>query len=428
MSETAILSMFFKDRDSFERFSGAIPSHLLENETSIMLADLAEWYKLNPDDSRVDLRSFWEWFKLVRHPSYQHDQLTNYHIQLNTIKDFPKHDKTANEIVKTLILREAAAKIATMADAYAAGESKDFFNNLPDLWETAAKEANVLDDDEYEVKTTLVEIGEKLDNREAGLSWRCNMFNTAAGPIRPGNLICLAAYVDSGKTSLAASEVTYMAKQLPEGKRVLWLNNEQAGDEVKLRICQAALGMSIDEIRDVGWGNAWQKYQDYMQDDEKIVLIDTARITPALVRRKLRQHDIGLAVFDQLHKLQGKFNVVGDAKVDRMSAAFQYGRELAKEHHMPVIAIHQARGASALEQTQIKDNQNWFLEMSELAGSRDAIQAECDLIITMGRNPKDEHPGRRYMNFAKNKLPTPASPDKRNLRADLIFDMERSRF
>ena len=70
-----------------------------------------------------------------------------------------------------------------------------------------------------------------------------------------------------------------------------------------------------------------------------------------------------------------------------------------------------------------------FLEMYQLANSREAIQAEADLIVTMGRNPSDEqNPDRRYIHFAKNKMPTPGNEKHRNARVVLNFDKLRCRF
>ena len=433
MSEAAILSLFFKDRDCFERYSTTIPSHLLEPEAAVLLADLKDWYDMHPS-KKVDLRAFWEWFKIVQHPSYQADKLRDYHTIIQTISKFPEHDLTANEIIKTLVLREAAAKIATMADAYASGESKDFFNELPDLWEAAAKEADILNDNDSEVTADIGEILDEIANLGTGLSWRTKIFDTAAGPIRGGDFIVLAAYVDSGKTSLLASEVTYMAHQLPDGHKVLWFNNEERGSKVKGRLYSAALGYSNIEMRDLGYENVKKEYTDYMKGDpDKIILVDNANITPALVRRKLRQYKAGLVVFDQLHKLQGKLNEFGQNKVDRLSAVFQFGREIAKTYNVPVITTHQARGASALEQDQNRKQgkEDNYLEMYQLANSREAIQAEADLIVTVGRNPEDESSDlkpKRYFHFAKNKMPTPGNPDHRNLRTTLRFDRERVRF
>ena len=430
MSDLAILNLMFKDRDVFERYSSSIPSHLLAPEAAILMADLGEWYGLHKSKA-VDLKRFWEWFKLVQHPSYNIDKLKTYHVMLEGIRSFPEHDVTAKEILKTLVLREAAAKISKLAGDYADGEGRDFFDQLPELWEAAASEAEIFSDGELEYRGSVKDIIENLTNAETGLSWRTKVFDAAAGPVRGGNFICLAAYVDSGKTSLLASEVTYMASQLPKGKKCLWFNNEQAGGEVKLRILQATTGLSTPEILNVGYEAAEAKYNEILGEEDKIILVDSASISASIVRRKMRQYDVGLVVFDQLHKLQGKLNEYGQNKTDRLSAVFQFGRELAKSHNVPVITSHQARGASAMEQDQNRkqgkdDN---FLEMYQLANSREAIQAEVDLLVTMGRNPTDEaHPNRRYFYFAKNKMPTPGNENHRHMRIALEFDTLRGRF
>jgi replicative DNA helicase len=196
---------------------------------------------------------------------------------------------------------------------------------------------------------------------------------------------------------------------------VLYFNNEEPGDDVKLRLWRSACGMTIDQM-DADRAACKAKYTDIMGGDEhRIVLIDSPRISTGMIRRKLRQYNAKLMVFDQLYKIKG-FKQHGDDKLGKLQDIFEYARGLAKEH-CPVIAVHQADGTS--------ENVQW-ITMSHLAGSRQAIQGEADFIITVGRTK--ETPAARYIHTPKNKLQTPGDPGRRNIEAEVWPNFDIARF
>jgi replicative DNA helicase len=258
---------------------------------------------------------------------------------------------------------------------------------------------------------------DNICNLTTGLHWRSPSLEMALGPIRKGNFVMLAGFVDSGKTTLGCSEFTYMASQLPTGTHALWFNNEEEGDTVVSRLIQAAIGRTtewIDRNRD----DAFKEYSQAMcGDPHKIVFIDSANgpITPGLIRKKLREYNTGLMCFDQLYKVRG-FKRNGDDKLGQLQDIFEYGRQLAKQY-CPVMAIHQARGdANGLQK----------IEMHQLAGSQQALQGELDAIVTIGRDLA--HPHMRYLYVPKNKLPTPGDKGMRNGFFDVQPQFEIARF
>lgn len=417
-ADTSLIGLFLRDRVVFERHASQIPEHLLESGTKIVLKDISDWYSVHPSGNIADqIHTFWEWMKLKQHPQLPEAKLGGLRrILENAAKAIGT--KTANELLQSLVLRDHAGRIADKADRFSGGETNfDLYNELLDDVERAKRDAGLFDNRQYEVRTGIDKLLERLTSLSGGLTWRSMELNQAVGPIRKGDLIAIAAFVDSGKSTLVASEATHMAAQLKDDEVVLFFNNEEAGDKVRLRLMRAALGWTAKdmlsnrphieaEFRQVFGGATF---------DDRIVIIDNAIITPGLVRSKLRQYNTKLLVFDQLYKLVG-LKGGGDDALESLRLKFQYARQLAKEY-CPVLAVHQARGDA---------NGVRYIEMHQLAGSQQAIQGEADAIITLGRDL--EYPAFRYIYVPKNKMDTPGNNDLRNGKFEVTPDWERSRF
>jgi hypothetical protein len=100
--------------------------------------------------------------------------------------------------------------------------------------------------DELFVSADLSAIADRITS--SGYEWRLEALNRSLGPLRIGNFIIVAARVEVGKTTFLASEVSYLAQQLPIDRPVVWVNNEEESSVVFFRIVQAALGQESKVI------------------------------------------------------------------------------------------------------------------------------------------------------------------------------------
>ena len=413
-----LLSLFLKSRDTFDRFHQAVPEHLMEAETRTLIADLSLWYKEHPDIAGIEddqIGVFWEYLKLTRHTAMDPDKLLLLKSMLGRAMQAKDTGKAA-DILKALTLRDHAGRIAEKADKYSAGDmSVDLFEELLNDVEQAKLDAGIHDGHDHEVTTSFDTIVREITDLSLGLSWRSPEVNAALGPLRKGNFVTVAAFVDTGKSTFLASEASYMAGQLEGDEKVLLFNNEEEGKTVKLRLLMATTGLTLDQIK-LDVPAAVKLYTEYMSGDiNRVIVVDSARISTGMIRRKLRQYNTKLIAIDQLYKVKG-FKMNGDDKLGRLQDTFEFGRELAKTY-CPVIAIHQARGDA---------NNERYIEMHQLAGSQQAIQGEADAIIMLGRD--QETPQARYIYVPKNKLPTPGDPEQRNIKAEVFPRFAVGRF
>lgn len=206
------------------------------------------------------------------------------------------------------------------------------------------------------------------------------------GPLRKGNFGVVFARPETGKTTFMAQVATYAAPQVE--RPILWWNNEQAGEEVKLRLYQAAFGVSIKELfADM------PKYQELYQQVTKglLYLLDYDILDVKLIERVCEQYNPSLIIIDQLDKVEG-------FKEDRhdltLGAGYIWARKLAKRY-CPVIGVSQASDSGE----GVK-----YLTRSHMADSRTAKPAEADWLLGIGESSTDDFRGYRYFNISKNKL------------------------
>jgi replicative DNA helicase len=226
--------------------------------------------------------------------------------------------------------------------------------------------------------------------KEPGLRWRLQFLNRSLGSLRPGDFGFIFARPETGKTTFLASEITYMAEQANHRAMgpVVWLNNEEQGRKVKLRMYQGALGANLNHLLTDPKASQ-TAYLNKVGD--KLRLLDSATIHRSQVEALCEKEKPSLIVFDQIDKVKG-------FKADRedlvMGAIYVWSREIAK-HYCPVIGVCQADGTA--------ENERW-LYMTHVANAKTAKQAEADFILGIGKSNDPGFEFIRFLNISKNKL------------------------
>jgi replicative DNA helicase len=310
----------------------------------------------------------------------------------------------------TLRERVAASKIAFLALDVAEGKAdyEALRSHLSVLAEGSG-DATEIDDSVFVTDDLNELLAEAYD--APGLRWRLESLNRSMGPLRKGNFGFIFARPETGKTTFLASEVTFMATQTEAP--LLWINNEQPGAEVKLRLFQAALGATLPQVK----GHKERAQQKYdAATGRRIKVIDAPGIDRRYTERLCRTFKPGLVVIDQIDKIGG-FD--GEREDLRMGSIYQWARELAKQY-CPIIGVCQADGSGE----GIK-----YLTMGNVANAKTAKQAEADWILGIGVSFED-HPHLRGMNICKNKLlgNEQTVPRYRHAKFDALIEPEIGRY
>lgn len=200
----------------------------------------------------------------------------------------------------------------------------DFYTKFDKL-DLSTEKASFVTDDLDELYHETVQV--------PGLRWRLKALNKSLGSLRKGDFGFLFARPETGKTTFLASEISYFAEQTD--KPILWFNNEEQGNKVKIRLYQAALGQFLVDL----YSDRKKAYNNYMAlTGGRIKIYDSASIHKKQVERIIKEVDPACIIFDQIDKIKG-FD--SDREDLRLGAIYIWARELAKEY-CPTIGVCQA--------------------------------------------------------------------------------------
>jgi replicative DNA helicase len=296
--------------------------------------------------------------------------------------------------------------------AYKVAQGVDSVESLQDFYaETFAK-----DDHHHALPLTEVthNLGELIEQcyTEEGARWRLNCLNKSLGSLRKGDFGFIFARPETGKTTFLASEVTAFLND--SNSRVVWLNNEEQGSKVMLRIYQAFFGATTEQL----FSN-WKRYEHEFlsRTGNRFRLFDSATIGRKEVEQVVAQISPSVVIYDQIDKIKG-FN--NDREDLRLGSIYQWARELAKGNHA-AIGVCQASGTAEGVR---------YLTMDHVANALTAKQAEADWILGIGCSHDPTEANIRFLNISKNKLlgDSDSIPNLRHGRFEVLFEPSIARY
>jgi replicative DNA helicase len=246
----------------------------------------------------------------------------------------------------------------------------------------------------------------------SGITTGLDSLNTKMGGLHRSDLIILAGRPGMGKTSLATNIAFNAAQRLmrekddgiPEGKRLgagcAFFSLEMSADQLATRILAENSGISGEALR-MGKisQNDFRNLARAAAELETLPLYidDTPGLTIAALRtrarRLKRQRGIDLIIVDYLQLLSGSGRGNESNRVQEISEISRGLKQLAKELHVPVIALSQLS-----RQVEARENKRPILSDLRESGS---IEQDADLVLFVYR---EEY----YVNFQK---PTEPGPD-----------------
>jgi len=162
--------------------------------------------------------------------------------------------------------------------------------------------------------------------------------------LQPSDLIILAARPSMGKTSFAMNIAQHAA--LVEKTGVAVFSLEMSKEQLVMRLLSSVGRIDSQRIR-----TGKLRSEDWPKLTRAVGMLESAPIyiddTPAIsvlemrakVRRLAAQHDINLIVVDYLQLMRGRSGI--ENRTQEISEISRSLKALAKEHHVPVIALSQ---------------------------------------------------------------------------------------
>jgi replicative DNA helicase len=221
------------------------------------------------------------------------------------------------------------------------------------------------------------------------------------GGLHPSDLLIIAGRPSMGKTALATNIAFSTAKAGLNGRKdgapVAFFSLEMSAEQLASRILSAESGIVSDKIRRGELQEKdFTKFYDISKELASLPLYidDTPALTMSALRtrcrRLKRQQGLGLVVIDYLQLLGVAGSKRSENRVQELSEITRSLKALAKELHVPVIALSQL--SRAVEQRDDKRPQ-----LADLRESG-SIEQDADVVMFVFRQSyylerKEPEPG-----------------------------------
>lgn len=384
-----ILFNIFLNKEIYEKYFPYINRNSVTKQGEVLLDDIAEYFSTHPDIGVISITEFIFWFHSCRHPDMSKENRLIYDEyffkKLTEIEQY-----SINDIIEYYEKRAVFDKIEKIIED----------NGSLEQVESLCKVKKIVNFKDLYLPMGLNDILTEPD-RKSGLNWRLNILNKKLGGIIIGDFIVVAAQPGIGKTAFLSSELSYIASQLPFGKRVFWFNNEGADHIVRNRIFQATLNKTYYEIRE-NYIQSMEEYCNIMGGDlNKIQVIRAADQSYKLIDRIINEekNNIGFIVIDMLDKIKGFSSYNNKETVDeKHDRAYEWASNLAIRF-APVISTSQTSYTDNLEYLR-------YPPIELLKGSRISKQGSAQIMIMIGKDKLEETTKivPRFISSPKNKV------------------------
>ena len=397
--------------EDYTKYKHLVLNHLNDHDLKRLADGVGAFY----DDTGVtalDWPSFSTWF-FVKNPLIKDDKQTLFEGIFKKLEDVDTTIKSS--LVDTFLERYHAERIAFTAMEVAEGRKTDLTPVQTEL-DTYVVNSGKANDMSVDVCTNDLDDLLTTVSHGSGLNWRLNALNESLGELHKGRMCLFAARPEVGKTTLLASECTFMAQQLPPEKKVLYFTNEEDRESVNIRLWCSLLGVDLATLKANRLHFIAEHDKLLHGDRNKIIVIGKWDMSVHDIEYWLKNTDVVLIVIDQLRKVRGFDEIKGG--IQRLERVFQTAREWSKEY-APVLTVSQLDAEAENEQ---------FPSMSRLYESKTAVQGECDVIVNIGQVDGSVPEHARWLNVVKNKLPTPMVASLRHGKHEVLIDPEIARY
>jgi replicative DNA helicase len=375
------------NRTLFTRLSPYIKEHAVSKETWKVMGVMSNYFRSYPDVEEVVWKDFYTFFLTLS--KLKGEEHATYTIYFKKIEEEDVTSVLVDDVLKNYITKDYATQILNKAMGVIQDKTGDNIEDVSNILASYNKEVGrAVSTDDLFVPSGLSFTLKAVSSK--GYEWRLEEMNKAAGPLRDGDFVILAARPNTGKTTFVAAELSYFAAQMPDPSRpIIWVNNEEGGSKVMHRIIQSYFGVTVSALtaNEVEYNERWEKE---VGNRIRIVNEDMVGMDVKSLTDMFNETNPSLIVFDQLDKVWGYGKM--EREDLRLGKLYEWARNLAKKFG-PVIAVSQASEAAA---------HSHYIDMSMLRGSKTDKAGEADLIITIGRKEEDDYT--RYLHIPKNKL------------------------
>jgi len=374
------------DKSTYIKFSPVLHKYQnMDQEFKLILNAIEEYYNTYREETTVSI-----------------PELKNFFYQINpSLPDADLYDNLFNQIDTSIINNKDLLidNLNKITDSYYANQMvteliriMEGRNGSFDTVEGINKERREIigstgEEEEY-VHTPLSEL--LAEDEEGDLKWRLPFLNDKIGSPPPGTLGHIFAYSETGKSSFALDTAASFAFCLKgTDQTILYLNNEERIDRIKLRSFSAFLNASKQRIvkeKETAirkWGENGGEHLKLVGDCNHI----------SVVEQNILKYKPLVTFIDQGPKVGFPGN---EKEVRKLQLLYNWYREKSKELNTCIITLGQADASC--------EKKKW-LKLSDMDSSKVGIPGELDFAIGIGKDSSNEGLSNlRYISVCKNKV------------------------
>jgi len=351
------------------------------------------YFQRNKLINNIDLESLQAWEKTLSPPKTP-EEVTEYtmrSILLKKVFTAEVSEELINDTRNQLCQIAFANEVSDAIIAFNDGELEEDIMEV--IEETNMKYSDLVSNTHLApIRKDMQQILEEQDD-ERGLVFPLKGLNRTIAPVKEGDFIGIGAPNNGGKTALAVQIAVCFAKQLEEGKRVLFLNNEGIGDHIILRSRQIALDLgkyALEEAFKAGIPIEELYKKKINGDSFKIDVIDVHGANVHQIQGLLRHYKPAVVIYDMLDAIHGFGG--GGMDVDRFKQLYSWARASCAHPDHRHIGI-------AMTQVSHDGHDHEYPPKHALEGSKVAKQSQFDIQIMVGI--KEENPSIRYIHIPR---------------------------
>lgn len=386
----ANLLRLLKKKKAFKKYRRQLDESVVSKATISVLDDFDRYFKEFKSHAEIDFQLFGPRMNLWNQNTDDQEMA----VKTLAVKAAAKGgitDEVEEALQNEIASQHLSNTLSALINQHADGDLPDLGLKVREAQHTFKKLAAKPKSDFIDA-----DIGDLLETEsdESGWEWRMKCLREGMRGLRPGDFGILAARPDKGKTTAIASEITYMAPQMPDDLNIIWLNNEGPGRRIVPRVYQAALGIGREEMLQMNAdGTLKRAYADAVGRPDKIRVMDIHRTHATRVEALLEQANAGIVVYDMIDNIG--WGNGGAARHEMLEEMYQWAREIS-------VGINFA--GLATSQISAEGDGEMYPGMSMLKDSKTGKQGACDFQIHIGASNSPSLEKFRYIGTPKNKL------------------------
>lgn len=400
------------NRSRYKALAKSVPHDDIGTSTSWLVKSFGKFFDQNPESQDVD----YDILRTMARLKMEHQDSAPVLALIDQAAAIKVSAEQINNTTQMLLERGYASLIAGLVNRYQDGEeidlSHEIYKRTMQVRTELGSSAQAMFE-EPDIHAILAE-----QDRDEGLKFRQTCLQESIKGLMPPLSVALCAGVDSGKTSLLADALTFMAPQAEKlwpGRPILWFSNEGVVREIWPRLYSSALGLDGKKLAHMPAQKLYSAYAKALGGDKhKIKLKDAHGWSLAQVHGVIEEMKPIIVVFDML----ANFKLAGvEKRHEKMEMLFQEVREMAALHNFIAISTVQlsAEGYDLL-----------YPPGTALKDTKIGVQGALDIQLMIGRLNDPAYESLRGFSLPKNKRKIVGRPG--NMQAEVHFQPDIARF